>query len=278
MGDTPSPPPTPDPSAVADKQAAYNMQAGTASQLGSMVNQVTPYGNLNFSQTGTGPNGVPIYTASTTLTPGQQSIVDALTGARGSAASQAKSVISNANYGNQNPADAVGGMTSGITKDILGKETEYLNPFFTQQSDRLDAQLRNQGLSPGTPAYDVAMNNLRQNQNQSVTGFLAQAEPAAYQQATSQYNLPISTAANLETIGQPTSPTFQSTPALNVQPPNFIGAQANADQIAQANYQNQMSQHNNMMSGLFGIPTAMLGGWAGSPAGGAALTGMMAAI
>lgn len=278
MGDAPSPPPTPNPDSVAQTQFDYNLKSGIASQAGSNVNQQTPYGSLSFSQSGTGPNGVPIYTATTSLSPAQQSILDALNQTKGSAATQANKVISGANYGDQNPAETVGNMTSGITKDILNKETSYLDPFFTQQSDRLDTQLRNQGLRPGTPAYDVALNNLRQSQNQSVTGFLAQAEPQAYSQAVSQYGLPISTTAALEGVSGVTNPSFSPTPALNVQPPNYIGASANSAQIAQENYKNQMAQYSNMMSGMFGIPTALLGGWAGSPAGGAALTSAFAAI
>jgi hypothetical protein len=77
----------------------------------------------------------------------------------------------------------LGDMTAGLTGQMLSKEVSYLNPFFTPQVDQLDAKLRNQGLAPGNPAYDQAMNALRQTQNQTVTGFLATAEPQAFQQA-----------------------------------------------------------------------------------------------
>lgn len=276
MGSTPSPPPTPDPNQTAATQFDYNLKAGEAQQAASNVNQVTPYGSLTYTQTGTGPNGVPLYTATTSLSPSQQQLLDTLTGTKQTAGTQASNLLSGANYGASNPSTVIGNATSGLTSDLLKQETDYLNPFFTQQSSQLDTQLRNQGLSPGTPAYDTAMNNLRQNQNQSVTGFLAQAEPAAYSQATSSYLLPSQLAGQLSTLGSPTSPTFQTTPTNTTQPPNYTGAVANSAQIAQQNYQNQLQQNNAMMSGLFGIPTAVLGGWAGSPAGGAALSSLFA--
>ncbi len=69
---SPSPPPVKDSGKVAEQQQQYNKQAGIESQAGSMVNQYNPYGSLTYSQTGTGPGGVPIYSSKMELTPAQQ--------------------------------------------------------------------------------------------------------------------------------------------------------------------------------------------------------------
>lgn len=278
MGSTPSPPPTPDPVATAQAQSKYNLDAAIATQAGSMVNQNTPYGSLTYTQTGTGPSGVPLWTANTDLNSTGQSMLDLLNKSKLTAGGQGLDLLKGANYGAQSPADVLGGMTSGTTKDLLDKETSYLDPFFTRDTTRLDTQLRNQGLSPGTPAYDQAMNALKQSQGQTVTGFLAQAEPQAYAQSLSDYLLPLQTGSQLMQLGSPTNPSFQTTPGLSVQPPNYQADVYNSAQIAQKNYENQLNANNNMMSGIFGVPSAVLGGWASSPSGGAALSSMFAAI
>jgi hypothetical protein len=53
-----------------------NRQNAAANQLGSQYNQNTPFGNLNFQQTSTGPGGVPIYTANQGLTENGQAMLD----------------------------------------------------------------------------------------------------------------------------------------------------------------------------------------------------------
>ena len=70
-GSAPTPP---DPVATAAAQTKSNIDTAKATQAMNMVNQNTPLGSLTYSQTGTTPDGYPIYTANTTLTPtGQKS-------------------------------------------------------------------------------------------------------------------------------------------------------------------------------------------------------------
>jgi hypothetical protein len=45
-----------------------------------------------------------------------------------------------------------------------------------------------------------------------------------------------------------------------------------------AKYKTDLAQKQAMMEGMFKIPTAILGGWASSPAGGAALTSGAGAV
>lgn len=275
---SPAPPVPENPSSVAATQQQYNTQAGIESQAGSNVNQQTPFGSLTYAQTGTGPNGVPLYTATTALSPEEQNLLRILQGTQATAGTQASNLISGANYGAQNPADVVGGMTSGTTKDLLDKEVSYLQPWQTMQRDQLDTKMRNQGLAPGNPAYDNSMAQLEKSFGNTVTGFLATAEPAAYQQATSSYMLPLTTAEQELGISQPQGPQFAPTPALNTQPANYTGAVANYNTAENTAYQSKLQQQQAMMSGLFGVPTAILGGWARSPSGGAAITSALGAL
>ncbi|HEV7236353.1 MAG TPA: hypothetical protein VGN15_09245, partial [Ktedonobacteraceae bacterium] len=108
------------------------------------------------------------------------------------------------------------------------------------------------------------------------TGFEANIEPQMFQQAAGEYKMPAQMAESLGQFGAPTMPTMQNTPALNIAPASLIQATANAQQAQQQTYNDQQSQYNNMMSGIFGIPTALLGGWA-SAGGLSALTPLLAA-
>jgi hypothetical protein len=97
-----------------------------------------------------------------------------------------------------------------------------------------------------------------------------------FQQATQTYELPSQMAQSLAQFAAPTTPnsSFVNAPALNIQPANLIGATANAQTAAQNTYQDQQSQYNNMMSGLFGIGSGALGAMGSS----GALAGLMGAM
>ncbi len=264
MSSTPDAPKVTDPNTTAANQQALNTTAGTQSQVGSMTNQVTPTGSLTYNQTGTSSNGTPLYTATTALSAPQQQLLNTLQGTQQTAGTQAGKILSGANYGSVDPGTAIGNATSGLVGGAMDKEIAYLNPYFKQQTDQLDTQLRNQGFAPGQPGYDNAMRAVQNNQGNTVTGFEAQIEPQMYSQAVNTYGLPMQMAGTLAGLGAPSNPTFQNTPGLNIQPANLIGATANAQQAAEASYQDQLKQSQAMMSGLFGIPTALLGGWAKS--------------
>ena len=57
-----------------------NTPAAVESQAGSNYNQFDPYGSVTYSQTGTGPGGVPIYSSNTSLSPTQQGLLNTLQG------------------------------------------------------------------------------------------------------------------------------------------------------------------------------------------------------
>lgn len=264
MGSSPQVPNVPDPNVVAANQGTINTKAGQASQAGSNVNQNNAFGSLTYAQTGTSPDGTPLYTANTTLSPEEQQLLTTLQGTQKTAGTAAGNLLTGANYGSVPAAQAIGDATTGLTKDAMDKQVAYLNPYFTTQTSQLDTQLRNQGLAPGQPGYDNAMRALQNNQGNTVTGFLSNIEPQMYQQASQTYQLPASLAGSLAGLGAPTLPnqSFVQTPGLNIQPANLEGDVASANTANMNAYQAQLGQQNAMMSGLFGIPTAVLGGLA----------------
>jgi hypothetical protein len=249
---------------VAQGQQQYNTSAGEMSQAGSMVDQYNPYGSLTYAQTGTGPNGVPLYSANVNLTPQQQQMFDLLQGTKTTAGQQGQNLITNANYGASSPGDVIGNLTKGNTADLIKTQTDYYKPFFQSERDSLDTQLRNQGLAPGMPAYDRAMRGLDTSHGLVLEKAAGDFENQAYNQAKSMYEEPAALGENLAAFGAPMDPTkdFVNTPGLNIQPANLTGAVAGENQALNDAYKAKQAQYSSMMSGLMGIPTAILGGWA----------------
>lgn len=258
--------------ATSAAQSEENRRAAAMSQAASMVNQSNPWGGLSYSQTGVGPNGVPIYSSNVSLSPTQQNLYDLLTGTQTTAGGQAGALLRNANYGGANPSDVIGNMTSGTTKDLLDKQVGFLQPFFGTSRDQLDTKLKNQGLTPGTPAYDNAMRGLDTSQGLTVNKLVGDSESTAFNQATQMYGLPMEMATALAKFGSPTAPSWLQTPQANYAPANITGATANASQMLNNQYQADLAQNQNMMSGLFGIAAPVLGSYAGSTGGSAAIS------
>ena len=160
--DSPSVPAVPNPTITADQQQQLNLQTTEQNQAASNVNQVTPTGSLTYAQTGVGPNGIPTYTATQTLSPAEQALLTTMQGTQAVAGTQAGNLLSSADFGapgSPSPAATIGNSTSGETQALLGQETSYLNPQFNEQTSQLDAQLRSQGIFPGSPAYTQQMQN-----------------------------------------------------------------------------------------------------------------------
>ncbi len=280
-----SPPPAPSPqqgiqlgSQIAQGQQGYNTQAGIQSQAGSQYNQFNPYGSVQYSQTGTGPGGVPIYSANVNLSPEQQALFNTYQGTQGLAGNQGQQLLAGANYGAQSPTQAIGDMTSGLTGQMMGSWLSGVTPFFGTQTSQLDNQLRNQGLVPGTPGYDNAMRQQTTSQGLSVEQSAAQFQPQAFGEATNLYQMPMQMGTALAQFGQgnPGGVLGMSAqaPALNIQPANLVGATSNETQALQNQYAAQEQQYQGLMSGLFGTAGTVLGAMAGGPfgamAGGAA--------
>ena len=163
-----------------------------------------------------------------------------------------------------NSSNNVGQATSDLTNQLVGQYTASQNPQFQYQTQALEAQLANQGLSPDSVAYQQQLKNLQLNQNQSIQAFTSQIEPQAYSQAVSQYELPEQLAAQLAGQGNPTAltNTLANTSAGQVSPVNI----AQAYQAQNQNYQNQLQaaqQQNSAIGGLVTGGLSLLGGGGG---------------
>lgn len=264
---------------AAQAQSAGNMAGAQAATAANRVNQATPYANLNYQQTGTDANGNPIWSAT-------QSLAQPFQQALGNIQGQLTQATANPFDVSQFQAQTGQGFTGMEGWD---KATSLINqrlqPQIQQSQDRLTAQLANQGIAPGTEAYNRAMtlqgqktNDLMtqaqlagsqvQNQMQGQSLAQQQANNAAlqqnYSQALTQKNLPLQ---QLGAFREATSPGYIN-PASQaaVAGPEYLTAY-NASNAAQIAAQNAaLARQAATTSGLYGLGSAALlgsGGLAG---------------
>ena len=251
MVSTPSPP---DPQETAAAQQALNKEtAVTQYELGA-TNQITPYGNLSYEQTGTSSSGNPTYTATQTLSPNQQAL---LTGSENLGLGMlgvAQNQLGNVSDALSQPVD----LSSSATEDYLyGLASPEFNQQWDQQQAQLETQLANQGIAVGSQAYTDAMNNFGQQKTDAWDQLLLSGHQTATSDILAERNQPLNELGALMSGGQVTPPTYAQTPQPGVQGVDYTG-------LVNQQYQAELAQSQAMMSGLFGIPTAILGGWAQS--------------
>ena len=225
---------------VTDKQIQTGIKAATAQQELNQVNQVTPTGSLTYTQTGKNKDGTPIFTATSALTQPFQNILNT-----GTSAAQG---ILDANKDKWASGPDIN--ETGITDQIMKWGHDYYQPIFDSQNENQEAKLLNQGIAPGSKAWNDAVNLSSRNQNDAYTQLLLQGQGTAIDAASQNYNAPLTALSTLLTGAQPNL-SFAQTPQANIQQPDYQGA-----------YQNAQSNQNSMLGGLFSIPKTILGGWA----------------
>ena len=272
LGPAPSAPAAPDYSAAARETATGNLDAARAATAANRVNQVTPYGNLNYAITGSDPYGNPTWTATTSLSDvGQQLLGNQNAASLGlgsaitSQLGQVQDVMGrgfNPNtpaiqYGGQAPtlgqvgqAGQAQGMGNAPTLqtglDYQGMEgwdkatallNQRLQPQIQQSEERLQAQLANQGIVAGTEAYNRAM----MQQGQKTNDLLTQAQLAGQ---NVQQNL----------FGQALQGGQFANQAMLGQNQAQLGNVAQSNQALQQNYANQLAaqqQNNQALQQMF---------------------------
>jgi hypothetical protein len=214
-----------------------NLYGAQAATQANRINQNTPYGSLNYTQ-GVDQYGNPTWTANQQLSQPLQNLTNtSLQGLQQSL---------------QNPAY---GINPGQTySDAI---MQRLQPQLAQQKEVQDAQLANQGIVPGTQAYDNAMRTFQQGQNDLLTSAQIQGMNTGLQ----AQQLQNTQAANIKSLGTPNyiNPYTQAA----VAGPDYLGAYttSNAAQIAAQNAANAKSA--NLQNGLFGLGSAALLGGGG---------------
>lgn len=241
---------------IGQQQQQANIQTGIANQVLNNTNQVTPYGSLKYTETGgrdVNGNWVPSFTATQTLSPEQQKIYDATTGLQTKALTDiAPGVLNNVQTAVGTP------LTDNTTlrNQAYDALTARSNTDLGRLLDAQKVQLENQGIQPGSEAYNRALEPFTRaitdasNQATINAGNLAQQNLSTEQTIRNQ---PLQDYATLMGFGGGvTNPNYVNTPQTQVQTPDVTSP-------ALAQYQMNQAAGAANTGGLFGLGGTILG-------------------
>lgn len=252
-------PEAPDPYETASAQGGMNRDTAITQMQLNGVNQVNPWGSVNYQQTGqnsfTDSQGnvvsTPQFTQTTTYSPEQQAIFDATQGAQGNLADLAQS-------------------QSGFLKDYMAKPFEFNNsdaeqwaydlasPRLLQQQGQNEAQIRtvlaNKGIREGSAAWNAEMGRMTNANTDQMNQLALTGRSQAFSEALAGRNQPINEITALMSGSQVSNPAQMSgaTPQAGVGGVDYTG-------LVNQKYQADLAQSQAAMGGLFGLASAGVG-------------------
>lgn len=260
-GSAPAPP---DPVQTAAAQTGTNVSTAIANANLNNVNQVTPQGTLTYTQTGTheftDPTtgktfDIPQYTATTEFTPEQQAIFDQ---AQGAQLGLAKTANTQANFLNDYLGEPIQLGNEEVESRLFELGRNRLDPVFDERRAAMETKLANQGLMPGTEAYDRAMRDVGQMENDAYNQLLLSGRSQSIQEQLAQRNQPINEITALLGGSQVSQPMFQNTPQYQIPTTDYAGLVNSSYNQRLQGWQTEQQQQSDMMGGLFSA-AAMLG-------------------
>ncbi len=267
----PKPPITtvPDPKATADAQTASNKETAIANAGLNMVNQYTPDGSLTYAQEGTWADGTPKYGATTALTPEN-------------AALKAQEAEFDKKFNEIGIAqtDKIGGILSkplnlnneATEARITELARKRLDPRFAEEDQKLEQDLINRGIRPGSAAYDSMRRTFAEGKNDAYNQLYLNARGQATTEALTERSAPINEITALLNGGQVTQPNFINTPNVTQAGTDVAGMIYDSANMNNANAMQRYNAKNQAysagMGGLFGLGSALIGGGARMYTGG----------
>ena len=263
MGKSASAPPPPDYEASAKATAEGNLDAARANIAANRVNQYTPYGSLEYKISGEDPYGNPTWSATQSLSPVQQQLLDYQNQSSlglGQLAGKGLGYVSNML---DTPFDTSRLPTTGFNPSQSYQDAymQRLAPQIQQGREALSVDLANRGIPIGSEAYKRAMQSQSQRENDLLLGATTQgfgvgqqARQQGLQEQAYLRNEPLNTLNAVRTGSQVQGPTFVN-PAMqaNTAGADILGATQmgyNA-QLGASNAQN--AANNAMTQGLFSL-------------------------
>lgn len=248
MEDAPSTP-VPNPTTTADAQTASNKATAITQAELNQYDQVTPDGTKTYTQIGTNADGTPKYQQTTTLSGANQGIYDTNQATKQNIATIGKDQSTKIGDLLSTPFNVDQSIADKIT--ALGKTN--LDPQWAANDSAFDAKMANQGITPGSAAYNNARVSYDAAKSQAYNNLYLQGDAQAMSESLAQRNQPINEITALLNGTQVSTPTFGSTPQTSVAGTDVAGITQNA--YLDQNQQNQQSvaANNAMMGGLFSL-------------------------
>lgn len=248
----------PDPKVTADAQAGMNRDTATATQLTNMTDQVGPDGSLTYGQTGSnsyvGADGktvtIPHFTATTSLSPEGQKIHD----------TNLQTQLSLAGIGRDQSAKigSILGTNINLNNDAVESRlmeigSKRLDPMFARNEDALRTRLTNQGIMPGSQAWNAEMSQFGEGRNDAYNQLLLKGRDQSVNEILTERNQPLNEITALLSGSQVSRPSFTNTPTTQVAGVDYGGMVQNQFQGQMQNAAMDQSSKNAFMGGLFGL-------------------------
>lgn len=269
---SPSQPAAPDPYATAAAQGAANKDAAITSTRLSAIDQVTPYGNLTYTETA-GADGTPKFTATQTLSPEQQQLYDLNSQAGIQFGETANKQFAAASDALSSPLDySALGAAPTINQDVRQQTADAMyariNPQLQADEDRLRTMLANRGINdPNSEAYKAEMDAFNRRLTDTRLGIDAQAgnemarqfslegaeRDRAINEMIQQRQIPLNEAIAMVSGSQVQGPQFVGTPSTQVAAAPVADSIYGSSSIAANNYASDVGANNAALQGLFGL-------------------------
>ena len=288
--DSPSPPPAPDYAGAAEKQGVANIESARASAKLSNPNMYTPYGTQLVSYDGDIP------TVRQTLTPTAQKTLEAQQNVQyslanlGQLGANTAADVLNKPFSFDGPDVQTSLDLSGIAKmpvnaGTTGQEAimSRLNPSLAKLRTSTETNLINQGLRPGTEAYNNAAKLLGEQENDALTQAVLQginldmganaqgfnqalqsgefgntAIQQALAQAIQKRQMPLNEITALMSGSQIQNPQFGGYQGSTVTPPPIFQAEQNKGMFDSNTYNQQIAEANAATAGMYSLGGAAL--------------------
>lgn len=249
---------------TAAAQTGTNVSTALAQQQLNAVNQVGPGGSVTYDQSGTydytdpatgQTYSLPKLTQTTSLSPGSQQLYD--TGQQI----------------NQNLA-SLGLEQSGRLSGLLGEPfsldndatesrlmelaSKRLDPQLDRRRESEQTRLANQGIKLGSTAYDRAMEQVNQGENDARNQLLLTGRNQAVQEALLERNQPLNEIIGLSTGTQIAGPQAGGLPQTGLPTTDVAGLTTQNYNQQMQQYMAQQQQNNSLLGGLFGLGSAAI--------------------
>ena len=263
LGPAPRAPAAPDYSGAAQATAQGNLDAARAATAANRVNQYTPYGSLEYSISGQDPYGNPTWSATQKFSPEQQRLLDIQNELSYGVGQLGTKGLEYVGQQLENPFDVSQLPSLGINPSETYSDAimRRLAPQMEQSRGKLEQQLANQGIGIGTEAYDRAMRNFDQKQNDLMLGAQTQGLQAGLQARQQQLgelayrrNEPLNVLSALRTGSQVTAPSYvNSSQQATTAGPDLLGAAGMQYNAAMGDFNAQQAAQANFNQGLMGL-------------------------
>lgn len=257
-------PAPPDPKETSAASTSTNVGTAIANSYMNNTNQVTPDGTINYDQTGTytwndpytGQSyEIPRWTATQTLSPQQQATKEQTDAAE---FNLGKLANTQSGFLNDYMAEPVNLDNEATESRLFELGSKRLDPMFDRERQSLETRLSNQGIRLGSAAYDTAMGQFGQRQNDAYNQLALTGRGQAVQEALTERNQPINEITALLSGSQVSMPQFVGSNNSQIPTTDVAGLiNENYNQrLGQWQQKNAMTQ--NLLGGLFGLGSAFI--------------------